>query len=124
MLIDRSKFKAGDRVSWFEQPKREKFRRTGTLLGASWSTRTGSEWLVEMDPDGTKKVIKPQHSPVPLKTWSDVRKGDRLRLETGEVVTAKEDQLVLQGDGTAHAELVGRDNLEVEPSDEVDWINP
>ncbi len=127
MMIDRSKFKAGDRVVWFDQPKRERFRRTGTIVGVAWSKRTGLEWLIEVDPTGDRKSVKASSAPFPLKTWETIAKGDRLRLETGETVTADDKLFYMarRGGGVStFAILTDGRHLPVEPGDEVEWLNP
>ncbi len=83
MIIDRSTWAKGDRITWFEQPKRERFQRTGTIAGVHWSKRTGLAWAVEVDPDGRHTVVKPEHSPFLLIAFSDVRPGSVIRLPDG-----------------------------------------
>lgn len=80
-MIDRSKFKRGDRISWFLRPKSGGSHRTGTIIGVNWSQRTGLSWVAEVDQyEGRNAIVKPQHDPLPLKQWKDVKEGDRVRL--------------------------------------------
>lgn len=83
MMIDRSTWVKGDRITWFEQPKRERFLRTGTIAGVNWSKRTGLAWAVETDPDGKPVIVKATQLPFLLVAFSDVRPGSVIRLPDG-----------------------------------------
>jgi hypothetical protein len=81
MNPDRSNYKAGDRVSWFLQPKRGKAHRTGTIVGVNMSRRLGLSWLVEVDQEGGGRVVvNPAHEPLLMKQWKDVVEGEVVRL--------------------------------------------
>lgn len=113
-------FVTGTRVAWWSQPKREKGRCTGTVLGWRHSPRTGWEWVVDVDGLGGRRVVvRPANDPVELRPIAELKKGDHVRFpateETGRVHTEFADGFLY-----ILADVLLR--VPAEPNDEVEMV--